>query len=71
MNQTKGISDVDVFIDDKLVGKSNDKGLFQCKIAKTMQSIMIVLKKSNVKKEKKYVVKDNDDFTNFNIVWNE
>jgi len=71
MNKTKGISDVDVFIDDKLVGKSNDKGLFQCKIAKTMQSIMIVLEKNNVKKEKKYVVKDNDDFTNFNIVWNE
>ena len=70
-NQTKGISDVDVFINDKLVGKSNDKGLFQCKIAKATQSIIIVLKKNNVKKEKKYVVKDNNDFSDLYIVWNE
>lgn len=71
MNQTKGISDVDVFINDKLVGKSNDKGLFQCKIAKITQSIMIALKKNNVKKEKKYVVKANDDFSDLYFVWKE
>ena len=70
-NQTKGISDVDIFINDKLVGKSNDKGLFQCKIAKTTQSIIIALKKNNVKKEKKYVVKENDDFSDLYIIWNE
>ena len=70
-NQTKGISDVDIFINDKLVGKSNDKGLFQCKIAKKVQSINIVLKKNNVSKEKKYVIKDHNDFSNLYIVWNE
>lgn len=70
-NQTKGISDVDIFINDKLVGKSNDKGLFQCKIAKKTQSINIVLKKNNVSKEKKYVVKDSNDFSNLYIIWNE
>jgi len=70
-NQTKGISDVDIFINDKLVGKSNDKGLFQCKIVRKARSINIALKKDNVKKEKKYVVKDSDDFSNLYIVWNE
>jgi len=70
-NQTKGISDVDIFINDKLVGKSNDKGLFQCKIAKKVQSINIVLKKNNVSKEKKYVIKDRNDFSNLYMVWNE
>ena len=70
-NQTKGISDVDVFINGKLVGKSNDKGLFQCKIVRKARSINIALKKDNVKKEKKYVVKDSDDFSNLYIVWNE
>jgi len=70
-NQTKGISDVDVFINDKFIGKSNDKGLFQCKIAKKMQSIIIVLKKNNIKKEKKYVVKDTNDFSDLYVVWNE
>ena len=69
--QTKGISDVNVFINDKFIGKSNDKGLFQCKIAKKTQSIIIALKKNDVSKEKKYVVKDSDDFSNLYIVWNE
>jgi len=45
--------------------------LFQCKIAKKTQSIIIALKKNDVSKEKKYVVKDNDDFSNLYIVWNE
>jgi hypothetical protein len=70
-NQTKGISDVEVFINDKLVGKSNDTGMFQCKIAKTTQSIIIALKKNNIKKEKKYVVKENDDFSDLYFVWKE
>ncbi|ADQ79484.1 hypothetical protein Palpr_1338 [Paludibacter propionicigenes WB4] len=70
-NQTKGVSDVDIFINDKFVGKSNDKGLFQCKIVKKTQSINIALKKDNVKKEKKYVMKDSDDFSNLYIIWNE
>jgi len=70
-NQTKGISDVDVFINGKLVGKSNDKGLFQCKIAKKTQSSIIAFKKNNVSKEKKYVIKDHNDFSNLYIVWNE
>ena len=70
-NQTKGISDVDIFINGKLVGKSNDKGLFQCKIAKKTQSSIIAFKKNNVSKEKKYVIKDHNDFSNLYIVWNE
>ena len=70
-NQTKGISDVDIFINDKLVGKSNDKGLFQCKIAKKTQSSIIAFKKNNVSKEKKYVIKDRNDFSNLYMVWNE